>query len=95
VNLKELRGLLDSRPLRFASEEELSHYLGLQKSAVSPFGILNDTERKVEVIIDEDLLPLHNIGIHPNQNIATIWISIEDLLKLIQRHGNNVRMNKI
>lgn len=95
VNLKELRSLLNSRPLSFASEEDLSSYLGLQKGAVSPLGILNDNDRKVEVIIDEDLLPLNNIGIHPNENTATIWISIDNLLRLIQRHGNTIRMSKI
>ncbi|MDK8179365.1 prolyl-tRNA synthetase associated domain-containing protein [Paenibacillus sp. UMB4589-SE434] len=95
VNLKELRALLNSRPLSFASEDDLLNYLGLHKGAVTPLGVLNDTERKIEVIIDEDLLPLNNIGIHPNENTATIWISIEDLLRLIQRHGNTVRVAKI
>ncbi|MCC3373077.1 prolyl-tRNA synthetase associated domain-containing protein [Cohnella sp. REN36] len=95
VNLKELRALLNSRPLSFASEEDLFNYLGLQKGAVTPLGVLNDTERKVEVMIDEDLLPFNNIGIHPNENTATIWISIENLLRLIQRHGNTVRVGKI
>ena len=95
VNLKQLRELLLSRPLSFASEEDLSKYLGLQKGAVSPLGILNDTELKVEVIIDEDLLQQGNIGIHPNENTATIWMPLENLFSIISNHGNAVRVLKI
>ncbi|MFC3746987.1 prolyl-tRNA synthetase associated domain-containing protein [Paenibacillus sp. GCM10012306] len=95
VNLKELRNLLHSRPLSFASEDDLSNYLGLKKGAVSPFGILNDTDRKVEVIMDEDLFPLINIGIHPNENTATLWLALEDLLSVIKNHGNTVSVIKI
>ncbi|OZB92269.1 prolyl-tRNA synthetase associated domain-containing protein [Paenibacillus sp. XY044] len=95
VNLKQLRGTLDSRPLSFASEEDLSNYLGLQKGAVSPFGILNDTERKVVFIVDEDLFQKTNIGIHPNENTATIWLSPDDLMSVIKEHGTAFRMIKI
>jgi len=90
VDLKEIRMLLDSRPLSFASEEDLFSYLGLMKGAVTPFGILNDVSRKVEVIFDRDLHSFHGIGVHPNENTATVWLALADLANIINTHGNSI-----
>lgn len=51
ANLKALRSALEARPLRFASEDDLRGILGLRGGAVSPFGVLNDEEGKVQVVI--------------------------------------------
>lgn len=95
VNLKALRSLLDTRPLSFASEDELSHYLGLKKGEVTPLGMLNDTEQKVNLIMDEDFLESRQIGVHPNENTATLWLSPGDLINVIQSHGNAVRIVRL
>ncbi|GAA0180967.1 prolyl-tRNA synthetase associated domain-containing protein [Clostridium sediminicola] len=88
VNLKELKTKLNCRPLSFASESALDEILGLNKGAVTPFGILNDTKCKVEVVLDNDVRYFHHIGIHPNDNTATVWIKPEDLEAVIKKHGN-------
>ena len=88
VNLKETRVAIQSRPLSFASENGLMKYLALPKGSVTPLGILNDAERKVEVYLDEDVMSAPFIGIHPNDNTATIFIRPEDLQSLIVKHGN-------
>jgi len=90
VNLKELRQKLNSRPLTFASEKYLEKYLGLNTGAVSPFGILNDTDCIVEVIFDKDILEFERIGVHPNDNTATVWIRPQDMEMIIKNHGNVV-----
>lgn len=46
VDLKEFRKKNNTRPLRFASENDLMDILGLIPGAVTPLGILNDEERK-------------------------------------------------
>lgn len=88
ADLRELRKQLNSRPLTFASEKYLFKYLGLNKGAVSPFGVLNDTECTVEVIFDKDILAFERIGVHPNDNTATVWIRPQDLELVIKNHGN-------
>jgi len=90
VDLNAIRMAVDSRRLSFASTDALAHYLGLSKGAVSPFGILNDTERKVEVIIDQDIKSFDRIGVHPNENTATVWLRPADLESIIQNHGNPI-----
>jgi phosphate transport system permease protein len=88
ANLKEIRKQLNSRPLSFASEKYLDKYLGLDKGAVSPFGILNDTGCIVEVVVDKDILAFEHIGVPPNDNTATLWIRPQDLESIIRNHGN-------
>lgn len=90
ADIKSLRNKIQSTQLKFADENDLYKYLGLEKGSVTPLGILNDTNNKVTVIFDNDIFSFEFIGIHPNENTATIWIDINDLLKIIKQHGNNI-----
>lgn len=90
ANLKEIRKELNCGRLSFASEEDLKKYMGLSKGSVSPFGILNDTDCRVEVVFDKDILLFERIGVHPNDNTATVWISPKDLELIIKNHGNSI-----
>jgi len=95
VNLKDLRGKLESSALSFASEERLEKYLQLTKGSVTPLGIINDDECKVEVIFDQDLIGEEIIGVHPNDNTATVWISFENLKEVIEENGNIIKYVEI
>ena len=79
VTLIELRNKLNSRPLTFATEEDLYKYLRLTKGSVSPLGILNDKDHIVSIIIDEDIKNISEIGVHPNINTATVFLKPKDL----------------
>jgi Ala-tRNA(Pro) deacylase len=93
VDLKEFRKTYGTRPLRFASEDDLAAILKLIAGAVTPLGLLNDDERKVEFYIDGDFLAgSGRIGVHPNDNTATVWLQASDLVKLIEEHGNTVHV---
>lgn len=88
ADLKALRRRCGTRPLSMAGEEELGRILGLAPGAVTPFGVLNDAERRTHVFLDEDFLqPPALIGIHPNENTATLWLRTEDLLRILAWHG--------
>lgn len=89
IDLKDLRAKLQSRRLSFASEHDLEAILHIPKGAVTPFGILNDNERKVTVIIDKAFCP-GLIGVPLNENTATVWLAAKDLFQVIAQHGNKV-----
>lgn len=95
VDLSTLSGQLDSTKLSFASADRLEKYLGLSKGEVSPLGILNDREATVEVVLDSDLKGCMRLGVHPNENTATVWLAFEDLVRLIENNGNSVKILKI
>lgn len=96
VNLKEFRKQNGTRNLSFASENDLMDILRLVPGSVTPFGLLNDKEQKVKFYIDEDLLSGEGmIGIHPNENTATVWLKTEDLIKILKENGNEINIVKI
>jgi len=90
VDLKSLRQRLDCRPLSFASEEDLQSYLKLNKGSVTPLGVLNNDAHIVEVVIDKDILQFDRVGVHPNDNTATVWIRPQDLEAVIKSNGNTI-----
>lgn len=95
VDLKEFRRNHETRNLSFASADDLMNIMGLIPGAVSPLGILNDAELKVHFYIDKDFMKdSHLIGIHPNDNTATVWLKVEDLIDIIKEHGNAVEVTE-
>lgn len=94
VNLKEFRKANGTRPLTFASETELFEILRLTPGSVTPLGLLSDDERKVKFYIDSDLAK-GLVGVHPNENTATVFLKTEDLTKLIKEHGNETYIVEI
>lgn len=90
VNLKEFQEKIGSRKLSFASENDLNLILGLSAGSVTPFGVLNDDECRVQVFFDTDFKG-EKIGIHPNENTATVWLNTDDIKNIIEKHGNSFR----
>ena len=87
VDLKSFRREQGLRNLSFASPEDLLEILGLIPGSVSPFGLLNDTEHRVHFYLDQEFEG-HPIGVHPNDNTATVWLQAADLMELVRAHGN-------
>ena len=94
VDLKGFRRQHGLRALSFASTEELFSIMELTPGAVTPLGILNDTESRVHFYLDEEFIG-NKIGVHPNDNTAAIWMQADDLMGLIQKHGNEAEYVKI
>lgn len=90
VDLKVFRKKYHTKHLSFAKEEELLSILNLTSGSVSPLGLLNDKEKKTIFFIDNYFEDNSLIGIHPNDNTATIWLKAKDLITIIEEHGNQV-----
>ena len=93
VDLKKFREEHSTRQLSFASENDLMSLLDLIPGAVTPLGILN--EKKVKLFLDEELLKCGLIGVHPNDNTATVWLKTTELIDIITEHGNEVEAVRI
>lgn len=91
VDLKDFRKKHELRPLTFASADELMDIMKLFPGAVSPLGLLSDEEHKVKLFLDE-AFGEGPIGIHPNDNTATVWLRTADLVRIISEHGNIVEV---
>jgi len=96
VNLKLLAKQIGTTRLSFASEQRLFKYLKLSPGSVSPFGIINDVNKEVVVLIDMELTNDKLINFHPNVNTATIGVSYVDFEKFIRWNENkfyNIEIN--
>ena len=70
--------------------------LGLIPGVVTPLGLLNDKDLKVSFYLDKDFVYKDSIiWIHPNDNTATIWIKVDDLINITKDYGNMVNILKI
>ena len=90
IDLKTLGVVLDESKLSFASPDRLMTCLGLTPGSVSPFGLINNTDKSIRVIVDQELLHHPKIGFHPNINTATLIITPDDFKKFLEHSGNQV-----
>ena len=96
IDLKKFRIENGLRHLSFASDVELYNYLKLIPGAVTPLGLLNDKDKVVKFYIDENFFKdPFIIGVHPNDNSATVWLNVNDLVSVIKNNGNEVHLTKI
>lgn len=94
IDLKEFRIKHHLRALSFASADDLLKILGLTPGSVTPFGLFNDQQHIVTFYLDNAFLG-NKIGVHPNDNRATVWLQAKDLLWLIQENGNQTEVIKM
>lgn len=93
IDLKEFSFKNNTRRLSFASKEDLMKIMKLIPGAVTPFGILNDKDNIVKFYLDKEFLEEPKfLGVHPNDNTATIWIKTDDLINIIKDNGNEVKI---
>ena len=91
ADLNALERQLGEDRLSFASPERMMRYLGLEPGSVSPFGLINDSKKEVQVIIDRDLRRAEIVNFHPNINTATVGIDFTDFEKFLAWCRNRVR----
>ena len=96
VDLKAFRQRNHTRPLSFAAPEELRMMLGLVPGSVSPFGLLHDEQGRVEFFLDRAFLEAPGlIGIHPNDNTATVWLKTADFIGPLEEAGHTAHLTEI
>ena len=91
IDLTPLSKRLGQSRFSFASPERLKKYLGLEPGSVSPFGLINDSNKEVEVLIDSDLRSADYINFHPNINTSTLTLTFADFSKFLQSCGNRIK----
>ena len=77
---KELSSQINSARLSFAGEDAMLEYLDIEPGAVSIMGLMNDKEKAVTLLIDEDVLEDEYIGCHPCVCTSSLKIRIADVI---------------
>ena len=76
---KELSGQLGCARLSFGSPEKMEEYLDITPGSVSVLGLMNDTENKVRLLVDEDVLKGEYLGCHPCINTTSLKLKTRDV----------------
>mgnify|MGYP002278802004 CR=1 FL=1 len=88
IDMKNLRHLIGSHHLSFGKPELLMQVLGVRPGAVTPFALINDSENRVRVVLDEDMMRAELLNYHPLTNGMTTAITPADLLIFIGACGH-------
>jgi Ala-tRNA(Pro) deacylase len=88
VDLKSVATRLGLGRLSFGRAELLQELLGVTPGSVTPFALINDSEARVTVVVDESLLAAAEVNCHPLQNTATTRLATADLLRFIEACGH-------
>ena len=80
---KELSAQIGSSRLSFAKAEYMEQYLDITPGSLSVLGLMNDKDRMVRLLIDEDVLTGEYIGCHPCINTSSLRLRTKDLVEKI------------
>ncbi|MFX1374236.1 MAG: prolyl-tRNA synthetase associated domain-containing protein [Promethearchaeota archaeon] len=95
LDLNKFRRMISAPKIRFAGSEDLLEILGITPGAVSPIGLVNDTNDKVIFIIDKEIWNSKEICCHPNINTETLQIPGPDFQKLIKATGTSMEITTL
>lgn len=76
---KDLSSQIGAARLSFAKAGHMEKYLAVTPGSVSLMGLMNDTVKKVQLLIDEDVMKCQYFGCHPCINTASLKIKMEDV----------------
>ena len=89
---KELSAQICSARLSFAEPSDMLRYLDIEPGAVSIMGLMNDHDRAVSLLIDEDVLKGEYIGCHPCVCTSSLKIRTKDIIdKFLPATGHGFR----
>jgi Ala-tRNA(Pro) deacylase len=92
IDLKSFGGQIGSDRLSFGSADRLFEMLGVRPGAVSPFALINDSDHKVQLILDADLADQSCLYAHPLVNDVTLGLSGADLLRFTTFTGHQPQL---
>ncbi len=87
IKIKDVGNKIGAKGLSFGKPELLAEVLGVIPGAVTPFAVINDTEKRVRVILDKEMMDHALLNFHPIVNTATTTISSRDLIKFLEYCG--------
>ena len=79
---KDLSKQINSARLSFAEPEFMEEFLDIKPGAVSVMGLMNDSEKHVQLLIDKPVAEEEYIGCHPCVNTSSVKLKIKDLLEV-------------
>ncbi len=87
LDMELLKDLIGANRIRMASPESLFEKMSLPAGVVSPFGLLNNADKDIQVYFDKEIMSERRMSFHPNTNEKTLFLDRTDLLKYLESIG--------
>ncbi len=78
---KDLSKQIDSARLSFASPEYMEEFLHISPGSVSIMGLMNDTENRVQLLVDKPVIESEDLGCHPCVNTSSLKMRTRDVFE--------------
>ncbi len=83
LDAKKMKKALGCKHLSFATPEEIEEHLGSFPGAVSLLCLLFDIDKKVKLVIDNEVLGADSIDCHPATNDCSLKLDTKDVIEKI------------
>jgi len=86
LDTNKIREIFDDSKMSFASEKIMIEKIWLKPGSVSPFALINNKEKDIKVVFDEELKWVL-IWFHPLQNDNTVVLQMDDIERFLKYLG--------
>ena len=87
LDMDVFKEIVEEKQIKMASAETLNDKMMLPPGVVSPFGLLNNRDKDIQVYFDQEIVSEERMCFHPNTNEKTIFIKTEDLFSFLKAIG--------
>lgn len=88
LDMDVFKDIVEEKQIKMASAETLNNKMKLIPGAVSPFGLLNNEDKDIQVYFDQEIVSEERMSFHPNTNDKTIFVNTEDLFTFLKAIGS-------
>ena len=76
---KDLSAQIGSSRLSFGTADYMEEFLDVTPGSVSILGLMNDTDHRVRLLVDSDVLKEEYLGCHPCINTSSLRLKTKDI----------------
>lgn len=87
LDMDIFKEIVEEKQIKMASAETLNDKMMLLPGTVSPFGLLNNRDKDIQVYFDQEIVSEERMCFHPNTNEKTIFVNTEDLFTFLKAIG--------
>ena len=95
LDMDVFKEIVEENRVKMASAETLNDKMMLLPGTVSPFGLLNNRDRDIQVYFDQEIVSEERMCFHPNTNEKTIFVNTEDLFTFLKAIGYEAHVIKL
>ena len=87
LDMDVFKDIVEEKQIKMASAETLNDKMMVPPGVVSPFGLLNNRDKDIQVYFDQEIVSEERMCFHPNTNEKTIFVNTEDLFTFLKEIG--------